>query len=93
MKTRAYNSPPVKYRNRVEIIAQILKAVNVNGGTTKAKIMYGAFLTYEQLMNYLRLLIERDLLQPNASNTFTITEKGIDFLKAYDELDKEEIVL
>ena len=93
MKTRASNPAPVKYRNKVEIIAQILKAVNVNGGTTKAKIMYGAFLTYDQLMNYLKLLIESDLLRPNASNTFTITEKGIDFLKAYDELDKEHILL
>jgi predicted transcriptional regulator len=84
MQTKAFTNPtPAKYRNRVEIVAQILKAVNVTGGTTKAKIMYGAFLTYDQLQCYLKLLIEGDLLRPNASNTFTITEKGIDFLKTY----------
>jgi predicted transcriptional regulator len=37
----------MKYRSRTEIVAMILEAAN--GGATKTKIMYRAFLSYEQL--------------------------------------------
>ena len=46
----------MKYRSRTEIVGMILDAAN--GGTTKTKIMYKAFLSYAQLKEYLSVLIE-----------------------------------
>jgi len=37
----------MKYRSRTEIVSRILDAAN--GGATKTKIMYKAFLSYAQL--------------------------------------------
>ncbi len=41
----------MKYRSRTEIVNSILNAAN--GGATKTKIMYNAFLSYNQLKDYL----------------------------------------
>ena len=41
----------MKYRSRTEIVSMILEAAN--GGATKTKIMYKAFLSYAQLKEYL----------------------------------------
>jgi predicted transcriptional regulator len=51
----------VKYRSRTEIVAMILEAAN--GGATKTKIMYKAFLSYAQLREYLSVLMENALLE------------------------------
>ncbi len=51
----------MKYRGRTEIVAMILDAAN--GGATKTKIMYSAFLSYNQLKEYLSLLIESNLIE------------------------------
>ena len=42
----------MKYRSRTEIVAMILEAAN--GGATKTRIMYKAFLSYAQLREYLQ---------------------------------------
>jgi predicted transcriptional regulator len=49
----------MKYRSRTEIVSNILDATN--GGATKTKIMYAAFLSYGQLKEYLSVLIENNL--------------------------------
>ena len=70
----------MKNRSRTEIVALILDAAN--GGTTKTKIMYSAFLSYNQLKDYLSVLIENNLIEClEGNNTFKITEKGLNFLK------------
>jgi len=46
-------------RSRTEIVGNILDAAN--GGTSKTKIMYTAFLSYGQLKEYLSILIENNL--------------------------------
>ena len=51
----------MKYRSRTEIVAMILDAAN--GGTTKTKIMYKAFLSYAQLREYLSVLVENNLIE------------------------------
>ena len=51
----------MKYRSRTEIVAMILDAAN--GGATKTKIMYKAFLSYAQLREYLSVLIENNLIE------------------------------
>ncbi|HEX2408447.1 MAG TPA: winged helix-turn-helix domain-containing protein [Nitrososphaeraceae archaeon] len=48
-------------RSRTEIVDSILDAAN-GEGETKTKIMYFAFLSYNQLNEYLSILIENNLL-------------------------------
>lgn len=77
----------MKYRSRTEIVAMILEAAN--GGATKTKIMYKAFLSYAQLREYLSVLIENTLLEYlEGSQTYKTTEKGLNFLKMHNEIDE-----
>ena len=75
----------MKYRSRTEIVAMILEAAN--GGATKTRIMYKAFLSYAQLREYLSVLIENNLLEYlEGSQTCKTTEKGLNFLKMHNEI-------
>ncbi|MGE0243788.1 MAG: winged helix-turn-helix domain-containing protein [Nitrososphaeraceae archaeon] len=75
----------MKYRSRTEITAMILDTANKE--TTKIKIMYNAFLSYNQLKEYLSILIENNLLEYFVgARTFKTTEKGLNFLKMYREM-------
>ena len=75
----------MKYRSRTEIVAMILDAAN--GGATKTKIMYKAFLSYAQLREYLSVLIENALIEyVEGSQTYKTTEKGLNFLKMHNEI-------
>ena len=75
----------VKYRSRTEIVAMILEAAN--GGATKTKIMYKAFLSYAQLREYLSVLIENNLLEYiDGTHKFKTTEKGLNYLKMNNEI-------
>jgi predicted transcriptional regulator len=74
----------MKYRSRTEIVAMILEAAN--GGATKTKIMYKAFLSYAQLREYLSVLIENHLLYLEETQTYKTTEKGLNFLKMHNEI-------
>ena len=75
----------MKYRSRTEIVAMILDSAN--GGATKTKMMYKAFLSYHQLKEYLTVLIENDLIEYlNGTQTFRTTEKGLNLLKIHNEM-------
>jgi predicted transcriptional regulator len=66
-------------------VGSILDAAN--GGITKTKIMYTAFLSYGQLKEYLSLLIENNLLEYlDGTQTYKTTEKGLNFLKMHNEI-------
>ena len=72
-------------RSRTEIVATILDAAN--GGTTKTKIMYFAFLSYNQVKEYLSILIENKLIEYlEGTNKFKTTEKGLNYLKMHTEI-------
>ena len=75
----------MNYRSRTEIVAMILDAAN--GGTTKTKIMYKVMLTYNQLKNYLSIMIENNLIEYlDGTHTFKTTENGLILLKIHDEM-------
>ena len=75
----------MKYRSRTDITAQILEAAN--GGATKTKIMYKAFLSYAQLKEYLTVLIENNLLDYHeGERVYKTTDKGNRFLKIYNQI-------
>jgi predicted transcriptional regulator len=72
-------------RSRTEIVAMILEAAN--GGETKTKIMYFAFLSYNQLKEYLSVLVENNLIEYlEGANKFKTTEKGLFFMKMHNEI-------
>lgn len=76
-------------RNKIEIIAVVLKAASSNGGALKARIMYEGFLSWAQLKEYLSLVLKNDLIKyQERDRTFIITEKGIRFLNIHNELNK-----
>lgn len=73
-------------RSRTEIASQILEAA-ING-STKTKIMYKSFLSYEQLKDYLQTLIENRLIECNqAEQIYTTTNKGHKFMKIYRQMN------
>jgi predicted transcriptional regulator len=63
----------------------ILEAAN--GVTTKTKIMYKSMLSYNQLKEYLSILIRNNLLEYiEGTHQFKTTEKGLNFLKLHREM-------
>jgi predicted transcriptional regulator len=75
----------MKYRSKTEIVGNILDAAN--GGTTKTKLMYKAFISYGQLKEYLTILIENNLIEYlDGARRFKTTEKGLNYLKVYNEM-------
>jgi predicted transcriptional regulator len=72
-------------RSRTEIVGNILDAAN--GGASKTKIMYTAFLSYNQLKEYISMLIENNLIEYlDGVHKFKTTEKGLNFLKMHNEI-------
>jgi len=66
----------MRYRSRSDIAEMILEAAN--GGATKTKIMYKAFLSYVQLKEYLAVLEKNGLLEyEDGMRSYRTTEKGI----------------
>ena len=77
----------MKYRSRSDIAEMILDAAN--GGATKTKIMYKAFLSYAQLKEYLTTLLENRLLDYEEGRQFLrTTEKGMRVLQMYNQFDE-----
>ena len=75
----------MKYRSRTDIVSSILEAAN--GGTTKTKIMYKAYLSYAQMKEYVSVLVETGLLEyVEGEGTFRTTQKGLEYLKRYEEM-------
>jgi predicted transcriptional regulator len=60
-----------------------------NGGATKTKIMYKAFLSYAQLKEYLTVLLKNDVLEYEEwKQNFRTTEKGLRLLQMYNQFDE-----
>jgi predicted transcriptional regulator len=77
----------MKNRSRTEIVGNILDSAN--GGATKTKIMYKAFLSYGQLKEYLSILIENNLIEfLDGTQIFKTTEKGLNYLKKHNEMEE-----
>lgn len=73
----------MKYRSRTDIISEVLKIAS--GGASKTRIMYGAYLSYDQLKDYLNVMLENGLLERKATQ-YRATKKGLEFLKGYERV-------
>ncbi|HKW05795.1 MAG TPA: winged helix-turn-helix domain-containing protein [Nitrososphaerales archaeon] len=81
----------MKYRSRIDIVAMILQSAM--RGATKTKLMYGAYLSYAQLKEYLNFVQERGLLvYEDGLQVYRLTPKGMHFLNIYEEV-KEVVSL
>jgi predicted transcriptional regulator len=77
----------MKYRGRTDIVAQILESAN--GGVTKTRIMYEAYLSYTQLQDYLATLMQNGLIEySEGEHKYKTTTKGMQFLKAFSQMGK-----
>ena len=78
----------MKYRSRSEIIGLLLNAAN-GGGATKTKLMYSAFISFNQLREYLSLMVENGLIQyEEGIHTYRTTEKGMRLLHIQNKIDE-----
>jgi predicted transcriptional regulator len=74
----------MKYRDRNEIIAQILESANGNR-VRLTKIMYDVYLSLTK--EYVRLLIKKGLIEYlDGERTFKTSEKGMNFLRIHDRV-------
>jgi len=74
-------------RSRTEIVGMILEAAN--GGASDTKIMYKAFLSFNQVKEYLTLLMENDLLEYEiGKQSYRTTKKGTRLLQIYHQIDE-----
>jgi predicted transcriptional regulator len=80
----------VKKKDRINIIRLILEVSNEADDVKKmTRIIYRVLVNHPQLKEYWTVLTERHLLSYDVhTQTFQITERGLKFLKAYDETGK-----
>ena len=78
----------MKYRTRTGIVEAILKAAS-DSETGRTRIMYRAFLSHGQVMEYLLILVENGLLSytEGTTQTYKCTEKGRRFLKMAEQME------
>ena len=75
------------YRDRLDIIADILEVASRNA--KKTQIMYQANLSYKVLQKYLIEISEAALLDfHNVNQSYFVTPKGREFLETYREYSK-----
>ncbi|MGB7675369.1 MAG: winged helix-turn-helix domain-containing protein [Nitrososphaeraceae archaeon] len=81
----------MKYRSRTDITGLILEAAN--GGATKTKIMYKAYLSFAQLREYLSMLLEKGLIDyVEGRAIYKTTENGIRLLQMCNQMNEELVV-
>jgi predicted transcriptional regulator len=77
----------MKYRSRSDIIGLLLEAAN-GGGATKTKMMYKAFLSFNQLREYLAVLVENALIEYEGNQTYRTTQKGLQVLQLQNKIEE-----
>jgi predicted transcriptional regulator len=78
----------MKYRSRSDIIGLLLNAAN-GGGATKTKLMYKAYLSFNQLREYMTFLVENGLIEyEEGMRTYRTTEKGMRLLQIHNTMDE-----
>jgi len=78
-----------KNRSRLDVIAAILKVVS-GREASKTRIMYGAYVSYAQIREYMPTMLEIGLLKASneQQSLYRIKERGLRFLELYDGLNE-----
>lgn len=83
------SNPGSKRRDKLYIVSEILEIAR--DGSLKTQIMYRANLSFTQLNDYLRFMLQINLLEKvlmNDRDMYRATEKGLDFLQRYREINE-----
>jgi len=76
-----------KKRERLEVIYDILKAIEEKNGKIKpTHILYKSNLSHQRMEEYLKELIEGQFVIENSNGdnkTYSLTQKGFDYLNKY----------
>lgn len=76
-----------KYRNRLQIIADVLSAAA--DGAKKVQIMFKANLSYALLCRYLADVVDAGLVSlEDSPNRYRLTRKGREFLERFGEYSR-----
>ncbi len=75
-----------KYRDRLQIIADILYVVR--GGARKTHVMYQANLSFTLLKRYLAEVLEAGLVSCDDEDRYRLTGRGQSFLDRFGEYSK-----
>jgi len=75
----------LKYRSRADNTTEILKIADK--GVSKTRIMYGAYLLFAQLKEYLKVLVDNGMLSfDEKTTTYRTTDVGRNFIKTYERV-------
>ena len=86
--TLEFSARKLKYRSRSEIVSNILRVV-ASSKATKTRLMYGAYLSYTQLEEYMGFILQQGLInQVPETNLYQLSEKGMQYLNLSDELSQ-----
>lgn len=78
-----------RYRSRSDIVYQILISAKELEGVSKTRIMFKAYLSFAQMKEYLKLLIDSELLEHiPESNTYRTTAKGVRVIETYSKMSE-----
>lgn len=76
-----------KKRERLEVIRDILKAVQTNRNIKPTRLLYASNLSPQMFKDYINELIEKKFIQIDIDKkdkkTFSLSRKGYDFLQEY----------
>jgi predicted transcriptional regulator len=77
------------YRYRDEIVATVLdSATKEEEGIRMTKVMYTSYLSYTQVIYYLRYLSDNGLLEYDELNkSYKTTDKGFHFLELHNKMN------
>ena len=88
------NQSPKMSRKHTENKALILEAiraygtVGARGGATTLNVMYEVYLSYDQARHYLIELLQGRMIERDVgTKKYMVTEKGVQYLTAYYDLD------
>ncbi len=88
------NRSPKIARKDIENKALILEAIRAygtlgaRGGATTLNVMYEVYLSYDQARHYLIELLQGRMVEHDVgTKKYMVTEKGIQYLTAYYDLD------
>jgi predicted transcriptional regulator len=74
-----------RHRSRTDMIAAVLEAAK--GGANFTRIMFSAYMSYQQCCEYIDLVTKRGLLEFNKKERiYTTATKGREFLGIYEKI-------
>jgi len=78
-------------RDRMDIIGDILKAIQDKGGIIKpTHLLYKSNLSHEGMKRYIGELMEKEMIMEDAdkkkNKMFSITDKGLKFIQDYRQV-------